>query len=30
MLAKYRDRAALLREITLELAIYLAWLEEDE
>ena len=30
MVAKYRDRAALLREITLKLAIYLAWLEEDE
>jgi hypothetical protein len=30
MVAKYRDRPALLREITLKLAIYLAWLEEDE
>jgi hypothetical protein len=30
MVARYRDRAAVLREITLKLAIYLAWLEVDE
>jgi hypothetical protein len=28
--AKYGDRAALIREITLGLAIHLAWLDEDE
>jgi hypothetical protein len=28
--ARYRDRAALLREIELTLAMHIAWLEEDE
>jgi hypothetical protein len=30
MVAKYGDRAALIDEIMLTLAIHLAWLEEDE
>jgi hypothetical protein len=28
--ARYRDRAALLREIELTVAVHIAWLEEDE
>jgi hypothetical protein len=30
MVTKYRDRAGVLEEITLKLAIYLAWLEDNE
>jgi hypothetical protein len=30
MVSKYGDRAALIREIMLALAVHLAWLEDDE
>jgi hypothetical protein len=30
MVSKYGDRANLIKEVTLTLAVHLAWLEEDE